>query len=148
MKFRQGTSDGILSLLGEGVEVVGEISFSQGLRVDGAVKGRIRSEATLVVGGSGRVEAEVHVRRVSINGEFRGIIHASDRVEIHKDGKVYGEIFAPCLIIEAGALFEGKCNMAESRAPKPDPAAAREAEPAETPVGLSQSAGGEKTWTN
>jgi cytoskeletal protein CcmA (bactofilin family) len=140
MKFRKGTPDEIVSLLGEGVEVVGDISFSHGLRVDGVVKGTIRSEAALVVGAGGRVEAEINVKRASINGEFRGIIHASDRVEIHKEGKVYGEIFAPCLIIEAGALFEGKCNMAESRAPKP--------EAAPNPPAVAESAGGEKTWTS
>jgi cytoskeletal protein CcmA (bactofilin family) len=143
MKFRKGMPDEIVSLLGEGVEVVGDISFSRGLRVDGVVKGTIRSEAALVVGAGGRVEAEINVKRASINGEFRGIIHASDRVEIHKEGKVYGEIFAPCLIIEAGALFEGKCNMAESRAPKPEAPA-----PNPPPPAVAQSAGDEKTWTN
>ncbi len=116
MRFKRGTPDEILSLLGEGVEVLGEISFTQGLRIDGTVKGRIRSEAVLVVGSAGKVEAEANVRSISINGEFRGIIHAADRVEIHKEGRVYGEIFTPCLIIEAGALFEGKCNMPEHTA--------------------------------
>ena len=53
------------------------------------------------------------IRRISINGEFRGIVRASDRVEVHKEGRVYGEIYTPCLIIEAGAIFEGKCNMSE-----------------------------------
>jgi cytoskeletal protein CcmA (bactofilin family) len=118
MKFRKGTPDEILSLLGEGVEVVGDISFSNGLRVDGVVKGTIRSEATLIIGAKGRVDAEITVKRVSINGEFRGIIHAADRVELHKEGRVYGEIYTPCLIIEAGAMFEGKCNMSEARTPR------------------------------
>jgi len=113
MKFKKETADDVSSILAEGVEMTGEMSFSQGLRVDGLVRGKIRSEACLVVGPAGRVEAEIRIRRVSINGEFRGVIHASDRVEIHKEGRVYGDIFTPCLIIEAGALFEGKCNMSE-----------------------------------
>jgi cytoskeletal protein CcmA (bactofilin family) len=116
MKFKKQTSDEIVSLLGEGVEISGEISFSQGLRVDGNVKGKIRSEATLVIGSTGRVEAEVSIRRVSITGEFHGVIHASERIEIHKDGKVHGDLYTPCLIIEAGALFEGKCNMSDQKA--------------------------------
>jgi cytoskeletal protein CcmA (bactofilin family) len=122
MKFKREPKDEIISLLGEGVEAVGELSFSQGLRVDGVVKGKVRSEASLVVGPRGRVEAEAIIRRVSVNGEFRGVIHASDRVEIHKDGKVYGDIYTPCLIIEAGALFEGKCNMSDRKAAKSDEA--------------------------
>jgi cytoskeletal protein CcmA (bactofilin family) len=118
MKFKKETSDEVSSILAEGVELTGEITFSQGLRIDGVVRGKIHSEACLVVGPSGRVEAEIRIRRVSINGEFRGTIHASDRVEIHKEGKVFGDLFTPCLIIEAGALFEGKCNMGE-KAPAP-----------------------------
>jgi cytoskeletal protein CcmA (bactofilin family) len=116
MKFRKDAPGEIQSLLGEGVELTGELSFTHGLRVDGIVRGKVRSEGSLVIGAKGRVEAEVIIERISINGEFRGAIHATDRVEIHKDGRVYGEIYTPCLIIEAGALFEGKCNMSDQKA--------------------------------
>ena len=121
MLFKKGKkADEIVSLLGEGAEMTGEISFTSGLRVDGTIKGKIRSEATLIVGAAGKVNAEILVRKVSVNGEFRGVIRASDRVEIHRDGKVYGEIYTPCLIIEAGATFEGHCNMSDNK-PKQDP---------------------------
>jgi len=118
MRFKEKPQDEILSVLGEGVEVSGEISFTHGLRVEGCIKGKIRSEAFLTIGPKGRIDAEISIRRISINGEFRGIIHASDRIEIHKDGKVYGDVYTPCLIIEAGALFEGKCNMSDKKGPK------------------------------
>jgi len=119
MKLKKHSPDEIISLLGEGVEVVGDASFTHGLRVDGTIKGKIRSEATLVIGQKGKVEGDVSIRRVSVTGEFRGTIHASDRIEIHREGKVWGDLFTPCLIIEAGAFFEGKCNMSEQKAAKP-----------------------------
>jgi cytoskeletal protein CcmA (bactofilin family) len=112
MQFKKAkTADEIVSHLGEGTELLGEISFTNGLRVDGVIKGNVRSEAILEIGPTGKVDAEINVRKVLIRGEFRGAVHASDRVEILKDGKVYGDIFSPCLIIEAGAVFEGRCNM-------------------------------------
>jgi cytoskeletal protein CcmA (bactofilin family) len=114
--FKKQEPAEMLSLLGEGMEFVGDVTFTQGLRVDGVIRGKIRSEGSLVIGSKGRVEAEIHIRRVSINGEMRGVVQASDRVEIHKEGRVYGEIFTPCLIIEAGAIFEGKCNMSDAQA--------------------------------
>jgi len=114
MKRKKEPRDEIVSILGEGIELVGELVFNHGLRVDGLVKGKLQSEASLVVGQHGKVEAEAHVRKVSINGEFRGAIHASERVEVHKEGKIYGDIYTPCLIIEAGAVFEGRCNMSEN----------------------------------
>ena len=113
MKFRRESATGGASVLGEGVEIEGELRFAGELRFDGLMRGTIVSEGSLTVGPKGRIEADVKVRRVSFWGEFRGIIHASERVEIHKDGKVYGDLYTPCLIIEAGALFDGKCNMSE-----------------------------------
>lgn len=114
--FKKETPTEMLSILGEGMEFVGDVSFADGLRVDGVIRGKVRSEGSLIIGARGRVEAEVVIRRISINGELRGTVQASDRIEIHKEGKVYGELYTPCLIIEAGAVFEGKCNMSEARA--------------------------------
>lgn len=114
MGFKQGKSaDEIVSLLGEGAELNGELRFAGGVRINGIVKGKVKAESILEIDSAGRIEAEIHVRRISIHGEMRGTIHASDRVEIHKEGKVFGEIYTPCLIIEAGAIFEGSCNMGE-----------------------------------
>ena len=107
--------DEIISLLGKGAEMTGEISFTNGLRVEGTIRGKVRSEAVLEIGPGGKVDAEVNIRRISVNGEFHGVIHASDRVEIHKDGKVFGDVFSPCLIIEAGATFDGHCNMSNEK---------------------------------
>ena len=120
MKLKKESPDEIVSILGEDVEVAGDISFTRGLRVDGAVKGKLRSEAMLQIGPQGRVEGEAVVRKVLVSGELRGVVHASDRVEIRKEGKIYGDVFTPCLIIEAGAVFEGKCNMSERNAEKED----------------------------
>lgn len=146
--FKKDAPDEIVSLLGDGVEISGEISFANGLRVDGVVKGRLRSEGVLIIGPKGRVEAEVFTRKVSISGEFRGSLHATDRVEVHSEGKVYGDLFTPCLIIEAGAIFEGKCNMSDREAPKRDEAnvlkmVESKAEPSEP---AQQAAASEKSW--
>jgi len=109
--FKKESADEILSILGEGVEFQGELSFTHGIRIDGAVQGRIRSDAAIIVGPKGKVSADIAIRSISISGELRGTVHASERVEIHKMGRVFGDLYTPCLIIEAGAIFEGKCNM-------------------------------------
>lgn len=116
MQFmKRKAEDEIISLLGKGAELNGEVTFTNGLRVEGIIKGKVRSEAILEIGPGGLVDAEVNIRKISINGEFRGVIHASDRVEIRKNGKVFGDIFSPCLIIEAGATFDGRCNMRDEK---------------------------------
>lgn len=119
--FKKEKPDEIVSIIGEGVEMVTDLSFSKGLRVDGVVKGKIRSEALLVIGPKGRIEADINIRKILISGELHGTIHASDRVEILKGGKLYGDVFTPCLIIEAGAHFDGKCNMNDLNAAGQEP---------------------------
>ena len=148
MKFSRERPEEIVSILGEGLEISGEVSFTQGLRVDGVLKGKIRSESLLIVGPKGKVEAESRIRSISINGEYRGIIHASDRVEVHRDGRVYGELFTPCLIIEAGAFFEGKCNMSD-QAPrrKAEEAVPEQAKPKVEDQTSQTVGGGEKKWS-
>ena len=116
MQFLKGKSrDDAVSLLGEGVEFAGELTCTNNLRASCVIKGKVRSDATFEIGPGGKVDAEVAVRRIVIGGEFHGTIRASERVEILKEGKVFGEIFSPCLIIEAGAIFEGRCNMSDTR---------------------------------
>lgn len=120
MQFKKGKAeDEIISHLGEGTELTGDVSFNKGLRVDGVIKGKVRSDAILEIGPGGKVDAEINIRKILIRGEFRGSIRASERVEILKEGKVFGDIFSPCLIIEAGALFEGRCNMLNQKAEAP-----------------------------
>jgi cytoskeletal protein CcmA (bactofilin family) len=116
MQFnRNKSASETVSHIGKGAEVTGEVSFAGEMLVDGTIKGKINSESVLVIGPDGKVDAEVNIRKIVISGEFHGIIRASDRVQIHKDGKVFGEIFTPCFIIEAGALFEGRCSMGNSQ---------------------------------
>jgi len=105
------SSNDVGSQICEGVELSGDFYFPKRVYIGGVVKGKVRAETLLEVGPTGRIEAEADVRNISIQGEFQGTIRASERVEIHKEGKVHGEIFSPCLIIESGAFFEGHCNM-------------------------------------
>jgi cytoskeletal protein CcmA (bactofilin family) len=118
MRFKKGKSaDSIVSYLEKGTELSGELNFSSGVEVNGVIRGKIQSEGILEIGPDGNIDADVSVRKISIRGMFRGTLHASDRVEIHKEGRVFGDIYSPCLIIEAGAVFEGSCNMNEQTPP-------------------------------
>ena len=119
MGLMQGKPAGeIDSHIGEGAELSGDFYFSKGVRIGGVVKGKIRTEGVLEIVPAGKIEADIDVRKISIQGEFRGTIRASERVEIHKGGKVQGEISSPCLIIESGASFDGHCNMGKDVVPQ------------------------------
>lgn len=98
--------------LGEGTEINGELTFRDMLRVDGTVSGKIISESgTLLVGERGIIKASIEVGTVSVSGTIEGPVTAKNKVEIHPTGKIYGDVYTAALIIEHGALFDGKCHM-------------------------------------
>ncbi|MCX6559713.1 MAG: polymer-forming cytoskeletal protein [Candidatus Aminicenantes bacterium] len=105
----------ITGFFDDGTEFNGELKFKGSFRVDGFFRGRIDSESHLIIGERGKVEADVHVSFALINGEFRGTIVATERIEIHSRGRVFGTIQAPKLVIEEGAYLEANCQTLESK---------------------------------
>ena len=102
------------ALLGKGSEFEGKLSFEGSVRIDGHMKGEVRSKDKLVVGDGAKVEAEVDVGSAEISGEVTGNITAKDRVELKKPARVKGDIATPVLVIEEGVTFDGNCSMSGS----------------------------------
>ena len=114
-KRSESSSGGFGGFLAEGTEIDGEVRFSDELRIDGTLSGRISSkQGRLVIGKSGSVTADIEVGTASVGGTVSGTLTATVKVEIHATGRVYGDIFAPALIIEEGAIFDGRCEMARN----------------------------------
>ena len=106
--------------LEKGVRLEGTLEASGVFRVDANVKGNLLSSNSLILGESARVEGQIEGNHVVISGKFDGVIFAKGRVEIQAKGVVTGEIHAPCLVIEAGGIFDGRCHMlAASESGKP-----------------------------
>lgn len=105
--------EGVLNgFIGNGTTFTGEASFKGMLRVDGQLTGRITSQdGTLIIGNNGHVDANIDVAVATIHGTVNGDIVASKRIEIGRTSKVIGNIQAPTLVIEQGAVFEGSCRM-------------------------------------
>lgn len=97
-------------------EIKGELTFKGSFRIDGHFNGKINSDSVLIVGDKGKVEAEVHVAHVIVNGEVKGTIQAKDKVEIHSQGRVIGTIVTPKLVVEEGAYLEANCQTTEHTA--------------------------------
>ncbi len=106
-----GKQSDLNGFLDSGSHLEGELRFEASFRVDGKLTGIVRSEGDLIVGESGEVEGELHVGQVFVSGTVRGTIHASRKIQIAPNGKVFAELDTPSLVIEDGATFEGHCVM-------------------------------------
>ena len=97
--------------LDHGVRFEGTLEATGVFRIDAEMKGNVFSAHTLVLGEGARVEGKIEGNHVVVSGKFDGVINAKTRVEIQTKGVVTGEIHTPCLVIEPGGIFDGRCHM-------------------------------------
>jgi cytoskeletal protein CcmA (bactofilin family) len=100
------------SLIGAGTVIEGNISFSGGLRVDGQVHGNITSAGDqpgmLVISEQAKVEGEIRVHHVMVNGQVKGPIHADETLELQPKASVTGDVHYQKLEMQMGAVVQGR----------------------------------------
>lgn len=99
-------------VIGEGIQIRGNLSGSGDLVVEGQVDGYIQLEDKLIVGETGKVVANVEVRDLAVDGAMNGDIQASQSVSISSTATVVSEVLeAPVIDIQDGARFRGRLEM-------------------------------------
>ena len=105
------------SLIGAGTVVRGDVSFSGGLRIDGHVQGSVATTdgepGTLVVSEQARVDGEVNVSHVVVNGSVNGPVNADDYLELQAKARVVGDVRYRRLEMQTGAVVQGRLHHAE-----------------------------------
>jgi cytoskeletal protein CcmA (bactofilin family) len=87
-----------------------ELRFTGTLHLDGYFTGSLRADhGTLVLAESGEINTDISVGVARINGTVVGNITARERIELGSTARVIGDLHTPALMIQPGALFEGKC---------------------------------------
>lgn len=97
--------------LEQGVRLEGRLELPGTFRIDSWLRGSISSQEMLILGENSAVEGDIDVNAVTIAGRFEGRIQARGRVEILSKAVVSAEIHTPCLIVEPGAVVDGRCHM-------------------------------------
>lgn len=92
-------------------EIKGDLSFEGSFRIDGRFIGKINSNSVLIVGENGKVDADIKIGNIIINGEVKGTIQAKEKVEINATGRVIGTVITPKLAVEEGAYLEANCQI-------------------------------------
>lgn len=113
-------------MIGNSIVIKGTVSGDEDLVIQGRVEGTIdlgKNEVT--VGESGRVAADIIAKTVRIDGEVTGDVSGGEKVIISKSGNVRGNIVAPRVTLEDGAVFKGSIDMdpGDAAAKKPTLAA-------------------------
>ena len=107
------SSKEIGSLIGSGTTLVGDITFSGGLRIDGTVRGAVRcvegeKGGMLVISEHGRIEGEVRAAHLVVAGAIAGPVFASELVELQPKARVAGDVHYRALEMHHGAIVDGR----------------------------------------
>ncbi len=98
------------SLIGSGTELRGDVHFKDGLHIDGVVKGNVIAEgegSMLTMSKQGRIEGEVRVHNLVLNGEVVGDVHASEHIELASAARVTGNVYYNLIEMAMGAEVNG-----------------------------------------
>ncbi len=100
------------SLIGAGTVIEGNVVFSGGLRIDGEVRGNVSATgdqpSTLVVSEQARIDGEVNVAHLVVNGTVNGPVRSSDFLELQPRARVTGDVEYNAVEMHLGAIVQGR----------------------------------------
>ena len=110
--FSRKSKSTIDSLIGMSTRIEGNVHFKGGLRIDGHVKGNVIAEtgdtSMLVISEQARVEGEVRVAHLVVNGEIVGPVYSSELLELQPKARITGDVNYKALEMHGGAVVSGK----------------------------------------
>jgi cytoskeletal protein CcmA (bactofilin family) len=112
----------VSTVIGQGTVITGDVAFSGGLHLDGAIRGNVsgdkESASTLTVSEQGAVEGDVRVENLILNGAVVGDVYANERVELAANARVTGTVYYRLLEMAMGAEVNGQLVHSEEQEPR------------------------------
>lgn len=102
-----------LSIIAQGLEVVGDLETAGVVKIEGKVRGTVRAGRQIVVGAGGIVEGDLITREAIIGGKVAGSVQADERVEIQAPSLVNGDITTKRIVIAEGGQVNGAIHMSD-----------------------------------
>lgn len=111
----KGETGSELNLIGAGTVFEGKLRTPGSIRIDGRVVGEITATQNISIGGTGDIDGNVSAKNVTVGGKMKGAISAQEKLVFESKAVVRGDIRAAKLVIDEGAMFDGKCVMSEAK---------------------------------
>ena len=120
LRSKVSSGSGDAAVIGRSIQINGDLRGDEDLRIEGDVSGTVElKNSALTIGKEGKVKAGVYAKSIAVDGETKGDLYATERVSVHANARVQGNIIAPKVSIVEGAHFKGSIEM--------DPAAVEKA---------------------
>ena len=104
-------SEELATIIGKNTSIKGVLTSMLALRIDGAFEGEVTTSTDLVIGDSASVKAVIFARNAAVEGIMSGNMTVRDNLSLSPTAKMIGDIKATSLVIDEGALFNGRCDV-------------------------------------
>ncbi len=99
------------TLIGQNTEIHGDVVFTGGLHVDGVIKGNVTAAhdggSMLSLSDRGRIEGEVRVPNLMLNGTVIGDVHAGNHIDLAPKARISGNLYYKVMEMAGGAEVNG-----------------------------------------
>jgi cytoskeletal protein CcmA (bactofilin family) len=120
------------TVIGAGTVLEGNIEAQSGVRVDGKLKGDLKTEGDVAIGAGAAIAGTISANNVVLAGRVNGNIYAEGMLRLLAGARLHGNVQAKGLVTDEGGIFHGKCNIVEERSPvQKQRAASTDGEPVE-----------------
>ena len=110
------------TLIGVDTRIEGDLHFSGGLRVDGAIRGNVSEQngtpSTLILGEHGKIEGAINAAKIVLVGKVTGPVKSSQFIELQATARIVGDLYYKSLEMHTGAVIEGKLVYLGESAPE------------------------------
>ena len=97
--------------INEGATLEGDVISKGFFRIDGTVKGNIKTPSKVVLGKTGYINGTLTCENADIEGKFEGNLDVSGTLSLKSTANIEGEVVAGKLAVEPGATFNASCVM-------------------------------------
>ena len=104
-----------LNFIGIGTYLEGAIEAKGSMRIDGRVKGSVKAGDTLTIGAKGEISGEVRARMAIVGGKVEGDVFIEEKLVLEANSVLVGNLKAKKLVIDDGAVFQGKSDMGATK---------------------------------
>jgi cytoskeletal protein CcmA (bactofilin family) len=108
------------TIIGPGTHIEGGLRARDDLQVHGKVDGNIVGEGAVLLAAGAEVGGDVTGAEVTIGCALRHTVYASRSVHLLPTAEVYGDVTAPRIVVDDGAVLEGNVKITRAEK-KPQP---------------------------
>lgn len=99
------------NVISKETKITGDIKVLGNIRIEGTVEGTVYSKGRVVVGEVSVVKGDISSVEAEISGKVQGEVTCSEILFLKKTAVIFGDITTQKLVVENGAIFNGKCHM-------------------------------------